>query len=134
MSRVSKGVEPRGTVEIHFSPARTIDAWRPDGSRVSLPSVTQAHGEAIRGHPDSVTLRIKRWEGGSPFGQRPDAKGAQATFSSSDPEISYYQRRISVMKSTLLAGTIVGLIALAIGQADIATPGTIGYPLLPFAR
>jgi len=120
MSRVSEGVQPGGTFEIHFTPARTIEARRPDGSRISLPAVREAGVQALRVQGDSVTVEIARWEGGSPFGERPESVGAQATFSSSDPELSFFQNRISVTKNLLVVGVVVGLVSLAIGQASVA--------------
>jgi hypothetical protein len=119
MSRVSEGVQPGGTFEMRFSPARTIEARRPDGSRISLPAVREADVQALSVRGDSVTVEIEEWEGGSPVDEHREAAGTQATFSSNDPEVSFFQNRISVTKNLLAVGVVIGLVALAIGQASV---------------
>ena len=133
MAHVSRPVESDDrTFEIGFNPARNIEGVRADGSRITLAAVTRASGNPVAVRGDTVTMHLGWWKSGNPANESSEPMGVNAMFAASDAGVSYYQRRVSVMKSAVLVGTIVGLVALGIGQADTGSLGTIGYPLLPF--
>lgn len=120
MSRVPQPTDGDGVYEIRFSPARTIDAHRADGSAVSLTAAKQLRVRTARTAGDSVTVHIAAWSAERLGVNELPAYDAEATFDRSDGGLSFYERRMSTKKNLLLAAVIVGGLALAAGQASIA--------------
>ena len=135
MAHVRQPTAPDGKpVEIRFASARNIDGVNPDGSRRSLAQVTKASGSITAVRPDSLTVRIASWKRNGDKGEHFESLPLHSTFAVADPEVGYYQRRFSKVKTLVLVGSIVGALALAAGQASLATPGNIGgaYDVLHF--
>lgn len=107
-----------GPVEIRITPARTLDVRDRDGTRSSLEAVGRARGSIPSVRGDSVTFRIDSWLGGSPVGDHKPT-WAQTVLSASDPELTFFQDRVSVTKNLVLVAVVVGLVSLAIGQASV---------------
>jgi hypothetical protein len=120
--------------EIRFNPWREVTARTPNGSPVLLTSMSKAVGSFVSVDRDSLRMQLDSWRGEFPPADHELEPYTQVTFPTSDPGITFHRRRFSTVKTLLLAGSIVGLIALAIGQADLATPGDIGggYTVLHF--
>jgi hypothetical protein len=118
-AQLKEPVDPtEGTIEIRLSPPRTLDVRRPNGMRTSLEAVTVIRGQPLSVRGDSVTLRVDSWEGGNPFGDH--AQSGETVLSTSDPGVTFFRERLSVTKMLLTAAIVVGLVALAIGQAAVA--------------
>jgi hypothetical protein len=102
-----------------MNPPRTLDVRNVDGSRTSLEGVTRLRGEPIDVRRDSVVFRVESWEGGSPAGDHEGAS-AMTVLPASDPQVGFYQDHISIKKNLLTVAIVIGLVALAIGQASVA--------------
>ena len=121
MARVSKPAQSGDEVfEIRFNPWRDVAAKLPDGSRVMLSSVSKATGTVTRIERDSVTLQLDSWREESPAAEHEAEPGTEAKFPATDREVTFHQSRFSPIKNLVLLGTIVGLVALSIGQASVA--------------
>ena len=107
-------------VEMRFTPARTIEVVDANESRRSLPDVVSASGIVAESRGDSVMVSVVSWKRDGEKDDRAEPRPLYAAFAIADPGISYHQRRFSTMKTLVLLGSIVGLIALAIGQASVA--------------
>ena len=124
MSRVSEPTQDSGrTYTIRFDPARTIEARSGTGAPLSFEAVNEARVRTTSLVGDSVTVQIVAWNGGTSGEAEHDGSGAGASFHRADPGLSFYERRLSTKKNLLLAGVIVGSIALAAGQASVAGGG-----------
>ena len=128
MSQVREPLRPgEGTVEVRMNPPRTLDVQNANGSRTSLEGVSRLQGEPIDVRRDSVVFRINSWEGGNPAADH-EGVSAMTVLPASDPQVGFYQDRISIKKNLLTAAMVIGLVALAIGQASVAyrypTPGS----------
>ena len=121
MSRVAQPTAETDTAyEIRFSPSRTVDARRSDGSPISLAQAKRLRVRTSRIDADSLTVYIASWSSEAVGTRELSAENAEATFSRNDTGVSFYERRMSTKKNLLLAAVIVGGIALAAGQAPIA--------------
>ena len=121
MARVAKPTAPDDDAfDIRFNPWRDVAARLPDGSVVLLPAVSKATGTIARVKGDTVTMVLDSWRGEFPAADHDAEAGTEATFSVSDAAVTFHQSRFSPTKSLVLLGTIVGLVALAIGQASVA--------------
>ena len=128
MSQVREPLRPgAGSVEVRMNPPRTLDVRNPDGSRTSLEAVSLLRGEPLDVRSDSVVFRIDSWEGGNPVGDHATTS-AMTVLPTSDPQVGFYQDRISWKKNLLTVAIVIGLVALAISQASVAyrypTPGS----------
>lgn len=108
-----------GTVELRLISPRTIEARRPDGSRVTLDAVTAARGRPIRVRGDSAVIQIESWRGGTPPSDHREQPWVEAALKTSDPELRIFQKRISSRKTLLTLAIIVGVISLGVGQASV---------------
>ncbi len=118
---VNVPVEPgSGIVEIRLASPRTIEARRPDGSPVTLQELTMARGRMTEVRGDSIVFQIESWRSARAPAEHSEQPSVAATFGASDSAIRAYERRVSASKTLLALGIVVGLVALAIGQAAIA--------------
>jgi len=135
-AHVSPQTEPdRKSFEMRFTPPRNIDAVYSDGTRRQLPDVTRATGTFAGTRQDSVSVNLSSWTRAGENAEHSESGGLTATLAFADTGVIYQRRRFSTVKTLVLLGSIAGLIALAIGQADIGTPGNIGpiYDVLHFS-
>jgi hypothetical protein len=120
MSQIREPLRPgQGTVEVRMNPPRTLDVRNADGSRTSLDAVSRLQGEPVDVRRDSVVFRIDSWEGGNAAGDH-EAASAMTVLPASDPQVGFYRDRISIKKNLLTVAIVIGLVALAIGQASVA--------------
>lgn len=119
MAQVKEPVQPtEGSVEIRLTPPRTLDVRNPDGSRTSVEAVTMVRGQPLSVRGDSLTLRIDSWQGGNPFGDHKLA--GETVLPVSDPGVTFFREHLSITKMLVTVAIVIGLVALAIGQAAIA--------------
>jgi hypothetical protein len=120
MSQVREPVRPgQGLVEVRMNPPRTLDVHNANGSRGSLEAVSRLRGEPLSVRGDSVVFRIDSWEGGNSASDH-EAAYAMTVLPTSDPQVGFYQDHISIKKNLLTVAIVIGLVALAIGQASVA--------------
>ena len=121
MARVSKPIVPGyDAFEIRFNPWRDVTAIGPDGSPILLSAVSKARGTVARARGDTITVVLESWRGEVPPADHDLDSGTEARFSTSDSALTFHQTRFSPIKSVVLLGSVVGMVALAIGQASVA--------------
>jgi hypothetical protein len=121
MARVSKPiVADYDAVEIRFNPWRDITARAPDGSPILLSAVSKARGTVARVKGDTITVLLGSWRGEFPPADHDLESGTEAWFSASDSALTFHRNRFSPIKSLVLLGSVVGMFALAVGQASVA--------------
>lgn len=106
-------------IEIGFDSPRTIIAFSSDGSARTLADAKLLRGRVLAFRTDSVTMAVDSWVGEIASQNHEDAS-VSATVSTRDPSVRLTERRISMMKTLLTFGVMLGLVALGIGQAAVA--------------
>ena len=101
-----------------MDPARSLDVLNADGSRTSVEAVSRLRGEPIEVRGDSVRFRIDSWRGGSPVADHTEVS-ARTVLPASDPQVGFFQDHFSLTKNLVVVAVVVGLVALAIGQASV---------------
>jgi hypothetical protein len=114
--RLGPTAEP---VEIRMTPPRTLDLRLADGSSTSLEAVSHIRGQVLGTRGDSVVLGIESWRGGEPSVDHVGVSG-QTVLHAADPALSIPQQHFSPQKTLLMISVMVGLVALAVGQAAVA--------------
>jgi hypothetical protein len=111
----------REVMEIRMTRTRSLDVVDVDGSRRTLELVRIVRGQPIGMRGDSLLLQLHSWRGGNPDANHADL--GQAAISTSDTGVSFFENRFSVNRTLMVLAIVVGLVALAIGQASVAGGG-----------
>ena len=118
---VSAPLEPGSAiVETRLTPPRTVEARRADGSRTLLEELTIARGRVTAVRGDSVVIQIESWRSARAPEEHTEQPSVTATLGASESAIRAYERHLSISKTLLTLGIVVGVVALAISQASIA--------------